>query len=149
MIGWVFLTLARVTMIQLFTLVRKHQREGGKKDQDRQGELMQTVTVYKELWLEHDIRNKCGCRLLVPTVDFLLYQSTLRHLIWSGVKNIQHGHTILILVRKLYQMLPFVNCEIMASAICCSHFTSQFPLSVLSWLFMILILMDVFQCEMT
>lgn len=30
-----------------------------------------------------------------------------------------------------------------------SDFTSQFPLSVLSWHFMILILMDVFQCEMT
>lgn len=67
------------------------------------------VKVYYELWLKQDTGNKCDCRLWVPTVAFLLYQYALRHLIWSGVKNIQCGHTILILVRKLNQLLPFIN----------------------------------------
>lgn len=48
-------------------------------------------------------------------MGFLLYQYTLCHLIWSGVKNIQCGYTILILVGKLNQLLPFINWWLMVS----------------------------------
>lgn len=74
---------------------------------DTRGKRMQVVTVFCELWLKYDAGNKCDCRLWAPTVGFLLYQYALCYLIWSGVKNIQCSHTILILVRKLNQLLPF------------------------------------------
>lgn len=74
---------------------------------DTRGKRMQVVTVFCELWLKYDAGNKCDCRLWAPTVGFLLYQYALCYLIWSGVKNIQCSHTILIPVRKLNQLLPF------------------------------------------
>lgn len=96
-----------------------------------QGKHMQILTVYCASWLKHDTGNKCECRLLY---QYAFVESNL-----VEVKNIQCCHTILILARNLNQLLPLINWQLMVSQ---SHmppflsdFTSQFLLSVSSWLF--------------
>ena len=109
--------------------------------------VMAETWHWKQVWLE----------TVVPTVGFAVSIRLWVVLIWSGVKNTLCSHAILIPARKLNQLLPSYQQTTygFADAICCppppclSDFTSQFPLSASSRLFMILILMDVFQCEVT
>ncbi len=68
--------------------------------------IMAETWYWEQVWLQ----------TVVPTVALLLCQYPLRCLIWeSRVKNIQCGHTILILARKLNQLLPFENWQRMVS----------------------------------
>lgn len=66
---------------------------------------MAEIWHWEQVWLQ----------TVVPTVGLLLYQYALRRIIWSRVKITQCGHTILILARKLNQLLPFINWQLMVT----------------------------------
>lgn len=108
--------------------------------------IMAETWYWEQVWLQ----------TVVSTFGLLLYRyAFFCRLIRSRVKNVQCRNTILILASK--PLIPLIGWQLMV-LLChmllllssfLSDFTSQFPLSVSSGLFMMLIQMDVFQCEMT